>query len=171
MHDYFTYRSHLCIVYELLGPSLFDRLRERNYHGFSYLTTRFFTQQLLTAMAFYKAQSIVHCDLKPENVLFTLQSPTAIKLIDFGSACFSGHQIYQYIQSRFYRAPEIMLGIPYDFLIACWIDTTMASTCGPSAASPSNSWPACPYFQAIRSMTCSRCLSKYSGTFLFALIF
>ncbi len=113
MHDYFTYHGHLCIIYELLGPSLFDRLRERGYEGFSYLSTRFFIQQLLVAIGYSKSQSIIHCDLKPENVLFTLQSPTALKLIDFGSACFAGHQVYHYIQSRFYRAPEIMLGIPY----------------------------------------------------------
>ena len=136
MNDYFTYRSHLCIVYELLGASLLDRIRERDYEGFSYLSTRFFTQQLLWAVAFHKSQSIIHCDLKPENVLFTLDSSTTIKLIDFGSACFAGYQVFQYIQSRFYRAPEIMLGIPY--LDPSSAGTTTESTCGPWAASRSS---------------------------------
>lgn len=116
MYDYFTYRSHLCIVYELLGVSLFDKLRDSQYQGFSYLTTRFFTHQILESMAFYKEQGIIHCDLKPENVLFKVSPPTDIKVIDFGSACFEGHEIYQYIQSRFYRAPEILLGISYLFI-------------------------------------------------------
>ena len=113
LYDYFTFRSHLCIVYELLGESLFDKLKKSQYIGFSYLSTRFFTQQMLEAIAFYKEQAIIHCDLKPENVLFVLDAPAHIKLIDFGSACFEGHEIYQYIQSRFYRAPEILLGISY----------------------------------------------------------
>jgi len=116
MYDYFTFRSHLCIVYELLGVSLFDQLKESQYQGFAYVPTRFFTHQLLEAMAFYKEQTIIHCDLKPENVLFLLKSSTNIKIIDFGSACFEGHETYQYIQSRFYRAPEILLGISYLFL-------------------------------------------------------
>lgn len=29
-------------------------------------------------------------------------------------------QIYQYIQSRFYRSPEVLLGIPYDLAIDMW---------------------------------------------------
>jgi len=71
-------------------------------------------------MAFYKNQRIIHCDLKPENILFRLNPATDIKLIDFGSACFEGHETYSYIQSRFYRAPEILLGITYHFPIDMW---------------------------------------------------
>ncbi len=115
MYDFFTYRSHLCIVYELLGSSIFDKLKEGQFTGYSYISTRFFTQQILEAMDFYKEQGIIHCDLKPENIMFKISPPTDIKLIDFGSACFEGHGIYQYIQSRFYRAPEILLGISYLF--------------------------------------------------------
>lgn len=29
-------------------------------------------------------------------------------------------QIYQYIQSRFYRSPEVLLGMPYDLAIDMW---------------------------------------------------
>jgi len=43
-----------------------------------------------------------------------------VKLIDFGSSCFENEQIYTYIQSRFYRAPEIMLGITYTTAIDMW---------------------------------------------------
>lgn len=36
-----------------------------------------------------------------------------IKLIDFGSACYGHQTVYTYIQSRFYRSPEVLIGHPY----------------------------------------------------------
>uniref|UniRef100_A0A183ACK3 Protein kinase domain-containing protein n=1 Tax=Echinostoma caproni TaxID=27848 RepID=A0A183ACK3_9TREM len=58
--------------------------------------------------------------LKPENVL--LQSPkrSAIKVIDFGSSCQVNKRVYTYIQSRFYRAPEIIMGMSYGKEIDMW---------------------------------------------------
>lgn len=43
-----------------------------------------------------------------------------MKIIDLGSACFEGHGIFQYIQSRYYRSPEVILGLPYDSSIDMW---------------------------------------------------
>ena len=43
-----------------------------------------------------------------------------VKLIDFGSACFEGYTAHTYIQSRFYRSPEVILGLPYDSAIDMW---------------------------------------------------
>ena len=63
---------------------------------------------------------IVHCDIKPENILLqNLHSP-AIKLIDFGSACATTHQMHTYVQSRFYRSPEVLLGCSYGGAIDMW---------------------------------------------------
>lgn len=45
---------------------------------------------------------------------------SGIKLIDYGSGCFEPEQIYTYIQSRFYRAPEIILGVIYTCAIDMW---------------------------------------------------
>ena len=67
-----------------------------------------------------KEHSIIHCDLKPENILLTDSKAKSIKLIDFGSSCFESEKVYTYIQSRFYRAPEVMLGIPYTEAIDMW---------------------------------------------------
>lgn len=63
---------------------------------------------------------IIHCDLKPENILLKQPNKSGIKIIDYGSSCFMGERIYTYIQSRFYRAPEIILGIPYTTAIDMW---------------------------------------------------
>ena len=43
---------------------------------------------------------------------YRLGSPN-IKVIDFGSACQEHRTVYTYIQSRFYRAPEVLVGMPY----------------------------------------------------------
>lgn len=50
---------------------------------------------------------------------FSLQSPQ-IKVIDFGSACHERQTVYTYIQSRFYRSPEVLLGMPYNTAIDMW---------------------------------------------------
>ena len=71
-------------------------------------------------MQLLRDMHIVHCDIKPENILLqNLHSP-AIKLIDFGSACYTTHQMHTYIQSRFYRSPEVLLGCSYGSAIDMW---------------------------------------------------
>ena len=70
--------------------------------------------QLLDALAMLDELDIVHSDIKPENVLMAeFSASDRIKLIDFGSACFSRGQAFLYLQSRFYRSPEVLLGLPY----------------------------------------------------------
>ena len=63
---------------------------------------------------------IVHCDLKPENVMLRQPNRSIIKVIDFGSSCMTDERIYTYIQSRFYRAPEVIMGLPYGTPIDMW---------------------------------------------------
>lgn len=41
-------------------------------------------------------------------------------MIDFGSSCFEDERLYTYIQSRFYRSPEVLLGLPYGPAIDVW---------------------------------------------------
>ena len=67
-----------------------------------------------------KERNIVHCDMKPENILLRTSNKSGIKVIDFGSGTYESEQFYTYIQSRFYRAPEIMLGIHYTPAIDMW---------------------------------------------------
>lgn len=67
-----------------------------------------------------KRIKIIHCDLKPENILFTDESHTAVKIIDFGSACNDFKSGFNYVQSRYYRSPEVVLGLPYDQAVDMW---------------------------------------------------
>ncbi len=63
---------------------------------------------------------VIHCDLKPENILLRVSNRSALKVIDFGSSCHRTKQMYVYIQSRFYRSPEVILGLPYSQAIDMW---------------------------------------------------
>ena len=72
---------------------------------------------MVEAISYCHNQKIAHRDLKPENILLKCPDKADLKVIDFGSACFKNERIYAYIQSRYYRAPEIILGIPYAMAI------------------------------------------------------
>lgn len=76
--------------------------------------------QILIAMRYMKKLEIIHCDMKPENILLKHYNKSVVKVIDFGSSCYLNERMYTYIQSRYYRAPEIILGIPYDYQIDMW---------------------------------------------------
>ena len=118
--DCFTFRMHIMITTELLSINLYTLLSNNNFNGVSIRLIRHFAIQLIEALSFLKNYQIIHCDLKPENILLEQPNKSAIKLIDFGSSCFSDEKVYNYIQSRFYRAPEIILGISYTTSIDMW---------------------------------------------------
>jgi serine/threonine-protein kinase PRP4 len=58
--------------------------------------------------------------VKPDNILSSNNNKT-VKLCDFGTALYTDEaNLVDYMQSRYYRAPEIVLGSPYDFAIDIW---------------------------------------------------
>jgi dual specificity tyrosine-phosphorylation-regulated kinase 1 len=120
--NHFQFREHLCLVFEMLSFNLYDLLRNTQFEGISLGLIRRFARQLLTSLQFLSRSevSIIHCDLKPENILLVHPRQNLIKLIDFGSSCHTGEKIYQYIQSRFYRSPEVLMGVSYSQPIDMW---------------------------------------------------
>eukprot|EP01136_Pigoraptor_vietnamica_P038125 Opistho-1_new@106992 len=120
MTEYFYFRNHLCISFELMSLNLYEFIKNNNFQGFSLSLIRRFAVQILQCLKLLKDQNIIHCDLKPENVLLKHATKSAIKVIDFGSSCFENERVYTYIQSRFYRSPEVILGQPYGTPIDMW---------------------------------------------------
>lgn len=120
MHEAFIFRSHICMTFDLLSINLYDLLKANKFQGMSIGLIRAFAIQILKAMRLMKKLDIIHCDMKPENILLNRINKSRITIIDFGSACYTDQRVYTYIQSRFYRAPEIMLGIPYTTAIDMW---------------------------------------------------
>jgi serine/threonine protein kinase len=120
MYSSFYFRNHLCIVFELMSLNLYELIRRNHYQGFSTGLIRKFAVSLLKCLALLKRENIIHCDLKPENILLRKRGSSAIKVIDFGSSCFGHERVFSYIQSRFYRAPEVILGVPYTTAIDIW---------------------------------------------------
>lgn len=119
--DYFVFQRHLCITFELLDTNLYELIKLNHFRGLSINIIQLFSKQILSALILMKDASIIHCDLKPENILLcTSVKPAAIKIIDFGSACMEDRTVYSYIQSRYYRSPEVLLGYQYTAAIDMW---------------------------------------------------
>ena len=116
----FTFRSHVCLTYELLSINLYDHMKMTKFYPMPLGVVKKIGASLLISLAFMWRENIIHCDLKPENILLRQPNRTAVKVIDLGSACFENERIYTYIQSRFYRAPEVILGVPYTRKIDLW---------------------------------------------------
>ncbi|CAI0400221.1 unnamed protein product [Linum tenue] len=124
LYDYFYYREHLLIVCELLKANLYEFHKfNRESGGEVYFTMprlQSITIQCLEALQFLHGLGLIHCDLKPENILVKSYSRCEVKVIDLGSSCFETDHLCSYVQSRSYRAPEVILGLPYDKKIDIW---------------------------------------------------
>jgi dual specificity tyrosine-phosphorylation-regulated kinase 2/3/4 len=108
------------MTFEILGLDLYEVMKASGFAPFPVAVVRRYAEELLEALSAVHGAGVVHCDVKPENVLCVDGSKGDVKLIDFGSGCFDGNQRYQYIQSRFYRAPEVVLGMWYGPPMDIW---------------------------------------------------
>lgn len=117
---HFMHKSHLCIVLESLCMDLRCILKRYGKHGLNMKALASYSRQLLIALRFLKKVGIVHGDVKPDNILVN-EKKNVLKLCDFGSAAnVDDSEATPYMVSRFYRAPEIILGIPYQHSIDVW---------------------------------------------------
>ncbi|KAL0382128.1 UNVERIFIED_CONTAM: DYRK-family kinase pom1 [Sesamum calycinum] len=137
LYDYFYYQEHLFIVTELLRANLYEFQKfNRESGGEPYFTMhrlQVITRQCLEAVLYLHDLGIIHCDLKPENILIKRYRTCEIKVIDLGSSCFQNDNLSLYVQSRSYRAPEVMLGLPYDEKIDLWsVGCILAELCSGS---------------------------------------
>ncbi|KAG0048827.1 Dual specificity protein kinase clk3 [Gryganskiella cystojenkinii] len=138
MNDCFDYRNHVCMVFDLLGQSIYDWLKDNQFCPFPPNQIQHFARQLLTSVAFLHRLRLIHTDLKPENILLAngnykqmpyKKSPSKtrrilldpeIRLIDFGSATFQDEHHSTVVCTRHYRAPEIILGLGWSYPCDIW---------------------------------------------------
>ena len=120
LSENFTFRKHLCLKFEILYNNLYELSQSNGHAGFPLGLIRTFAVQIVKCLHFLKLHGIIHCDLKPENILIVQPQASELKVIDFGSACFTNERMFSYIQSRFYRAPEVILGLSYGCSIDVW---------------------------------------------------
>lgn len=125
VYDYFFYQEHLCIVFELLNENLYQLLQHNHLQGISLNSINFIIKQILEAIEQVHRMGVIHCDIKPENILLKInieknKSDISVKLTDFGSSCLKNNPLFTHVQSLFYRAPEVILGIPYSQAIDIW---------------------------------------------------
>jgi len=125
LHRNFFHKQHLCMVFEPLSMNLREVLKKYGKNvGLHIKAVRSYAQQMLLALKVMKKANIVHADIKPDNILVN-ESKLLLKLCDFGSASHVAEgEITPYLVSRFYRAPEIILGMKYDFGIDLWSSGT-----------------------------------------------
>ncbi|KAK7310038.1 hypothetical protein RJT34_07236 [Clitoria ternatea] len=117
----FKYRNHLCLVFESLHMNLREILKKfgRNI-GLRLTAVKAYAKQLFIALKHLRNCGVLHCDIKPDNMLVN-EAKNVLKLCDFGNAMFAGkNEVTPYLVSRFYRAPEIILGLPYDHPLDMW---------------------------------------------------
>ncbi|KAG2289993.1 hypothetical protein Bca52824_049597 [Brassica carinata] len=124
LYDYFYHQEHLFIVCELLRANLYEFQKFNQESGgepyFNLSRLQVITKQCMDALVFLHGLGIIHCDLKPENILIKSYKKCEVKIIDLGSSCFHSDNLSLYVQSRSYRAPEVILGLPYDEKIDLW---------------------------------------------------
>ncbi|XP_062861269.1 homeodomain-interacting protein kinase 3 isoform X2 [Trichomycterus rosablanca] len=119
----FQHRNHTCLVFEMLEQNLYDFLKQNKFSPLPLKVIRPILQQVATALKKLKAMGLIHADLKPENIMLVdpVRQPYRVKVIDFGSASHVSKAVCStYLQSRYYRAPEIILGLPFREAIDMW---------------------------------------------------
>uniref|UniRef100_A0AAX7UGD5 non-specific serine/threonine protein kinase n=1 Tax=Astatotilapia calliptera TaxID=8154 RepID=A0AAX7UGD5_ASTCA len=119
----FQHRSHTCLVFEMLERNLYDFLKQNKFSPLPLKVIRPVLQQVATALKKLKSMGLIHADLKPENIMLVdpVRQPYRVKVIDFGSASHVSKAVCStYLQSRYYRAPEIILGLPFCEAIDMW---------------------------------------------------
>ncbi|XP_029438092.1 homeodomain-interacting protein kinase 3 [Rhinatrema bivittatum] len=122
-YECFQHRNHTCLVFEMLEQNLYDFLKQNKFSPLPLKIIRPILQQVATALKKLKSLGLIHADLKPENIMLVdpVRQPYRVKVIDFGSASHVSKTVCStYLQSRYYRAPEIILGLPFCEAIDMW---------------------------------------------------
>eukprot|EP00112_Aurelia_sp_Birch-Aquarium-sp1_P023834 Seg727.1 transcript_id=Seg727.1/GoldUCD/mRNA.D3Y31 product="Mitogen-activated protein kinase 8" protein_id=Seg727.1/GoldUCD/D3Y31 len=106
----------LYLVMELMDASLCQVVQmDLDHERLSYLL-----YQMLCGIKHLHSAGIIHRDLKPSNIV--VKSDCSLKILDFGLARTAGSAFTMtpYVVTRYYRAPEIILGMGYSENVDVW---------------------------------------------------
>ncbi|XP_032390131.1 dual specificity protein kinase CLK4 isoform X2 [Etheostoma spectabile] len=137
MLDWFEHNDHICIVFELLGLSTFEFLRQNKFLPYNVEQIRHMAFQIFRAVCFLHRNKLTHTDLKPENILFVCSDYDLeyndvmkceekklrrcdVKVVDFGTAKFDHEDHESEVSTRHYRAPEVILGLGWNQSCDVW---------------------------------------------------
>ncbi|CAB3400780.1 unnamed protein product [Caenorhabditis bovis] len=135
LQESFDYHGHICLLFNLMGLSIFDFLKTNHYRPYPMHHTLHIAYQVCNAVKFLHDNKLTHTDLKPENILFTNSSyvteihdrkpvrilkNTHVRLIDFGSATFDNEHHSTIVSTRHYRAPEVILELGWSQPCDVW---------------------------------------------------
>lgn len=116
---------------------------EENPNGIEHDMIRNYIFQLLKAIEFCHRNNVIHRDIKPENLLINNKS-NALCICDFGFARVLKNQpgmgLTDYVATRWYRAPELLLSNHYGKEVDIWaIGCIMGEICDGDALFPGES--------------------------------
>lgn len=113
------FNKSFAFTFNLDSHTLYEELEKNNFKGFNDLYIKRCGKQILLGLDYLCNRKIIHADLKPENIMFDFAGN--LKIIDFGSSFFEDKTyINMYIQSRYYRSPEVILGLQITTAADMW---------------------------------------------------
>lgn len=112
--------TYYVFVMELLSNDLEKGLKNSEGHSIDLPKLPLIARQIADSIGYLHSLGFIHCDIKPENILWSSVRRTNIKLTDFGCCCQVDHRLFEYVQTRYYRSPEIILGLSYGQEVDVW---------------------------------------------------
>ncbi|CAN7995296.1 unnamed protein product [Ixodes hexagonus] len=119
----FETAERIFVVMEKLKGDMLEMILSSEKGRLSERTTKFLIYQILIALKHLHSKNIVHCDLKPENVLLSSDSDfPQVKLCDFGFARIIGEKSFRrsVVGTPAYLAPEVLRNKGYNRSLDMW---------------------------------------------------
>ncbi|CAF1162400.1 unnamed protein product [Adineta ricciae] len=120
--EWFRHKKQCFLVFEYVEWNMLQVLQEHP-DGLALDRVRQLSYQLFSAIHWCHTHEIIHRDIKPENLL--ISKTFSLKLCDFGFARFCNTQTTadfytDYVATRWYRSPELLIGSPYGKPVDIW---------------------------------------------------